>query len=463
MTALCFDISSGGVSAVLFDSRLRVAASAESQWQFKTDKSGAATLSLDMIVERFKIALQNLKTGEAATAIDAIGIGCFLHNCVLLDADNRPLTPLFTWLDQRGEEGVAYIRSRLGDRFHERTGCRYHPMFPVFKLAALYLRDSALMGRAKRVVSAKAYLIYRLTGVWLEDHGMASSWGLFHLDGNDWDSTLLGLAGLKTGHLVPVASRSHIAGRVTRQAAAEFGLAEGTIVINGSGDGFLASLGSDCEIPSRISVTLGTSGVARQALPRSVLNPTSGTFCYKSDDGQFLLGCAGNNGGNALDWGRSIFGELDVEVADDLPIFVPLLRGERSPEWDLHLAASFHDLRAHHTAPHMARSVLEGVVFNLQWFVEILQETSANKVSEIVLSGNGFLSNSAPRILASIAGMPVLMPADPGNASLRGAAICVFRALGRDFPALDLQRISPLSDDRILQRYHRYKELRQQI
>ena len=49
--------------------------------------------------------------------------------------------------------------------------------------------------RTKRIVSAKAFLIYRLTGSWIEDYGMASSWGLFNLNTGQWDPGLLALLG----------------------------------------------------------------------------------------------------------------------------------------------------------------------------------------------------------------------------------------------------------------------------
>ena len=210
-------------------------------------------------------------------------------------------------------------------------------------------------------------------------------------------------------------------------------------------------------------MTLGTSSVARQTVTKPVLNLSSGTFCYKADEKEFLLGCASNNGGNVLDWARSIFGEVDSETNDDLPVFIPLLYGERSPEWDPALTASFRDLKAHHGAAELAQSVLESVLFNLSWFVEILQKTSGNRVSEIVLSGNGFLAAAAPGILASVVDVPVLMPADPGAASLRGAAVCAFRAMGREVQPLDVNQVLPLDDPRLTRRYQRYKELRRQI
>src|SRR5207244_12497089 len=106
-----------------------------------------------------------------------------------------PFAPVFSCLAQRVGEADPYVHSRVRDAFRERTGCRYHPMFPIFKLASLYVQDRPLIARTKRVVSAKAFLIHRLTQSWIEDHGMASSSGLFNLNMNNWDATLLASCG----------------------------------------------------------------------------------------------------------------------------------------------------------------------------------------------------------------------------------------------------------------------------
>jgi gluconokinase len=457
MTILCFDISSGGISAALFSPKLEFTKLTENQWKLEPDDSGAATLSIHTVVERFRQVIRELAIAEP---VEAVCIGTFMHNCVLLDDAGKPLTPVFTWLDRRGEKGLEYLRSRLGDRFHERTGCRFHPMFPVFKLATLYVDDPNLIANARRVVSIKTFLTHRLTGVWVEDHGLASASGLYNVTSGDWDPGLLGMVGLKRENLPDISSRSAVTGRVIRDAANEFGLPEGIPVVNGSGDGFLAHMGSDCETAERISVSLGTSAVARQALSSPLLDSSSGTFCYKSDPNSYLLGCAGSNGGNVLDWGRSIFGDLEAEGSGDVPILIPLLHGERSPEWNSRLTGSWYGLKARHTAADLGRSVLEGVVFNLGHYVEILQRTSEEKASDIVLSGNGFLHPLAAPILAAIAGVSVSMPSNPGLASLRGAGLCALRALDLPPTQLRAERVTPIGDVAIAERYRQYKELR---
>ena len=451
---LCFDISSGGVSATLFTHQLEVIRTAEAEWE-------PSTLSVQNVVSRFKHSIRALNLASSDN-VDAICIGTFMHNCVLLDASGEPLTPVFTWLDRRGETGLEYVRSRLGDRFHEMTGCRYHPMFPVFKLAMLRLAAPKELFQATReIVSIKALLINRLTGTTVEDRGTASASGLFNVKDGDWDAEILSLIGIERSQLPPLVNRNEIVGSVTSRAASEFGLGKGTLVVAGSGDGFLANVGSGCEDPTKIAVTLGTSAVARQALLQPVLNHSSGTFCYRADASTYLLGCAGSNGGNVLDWGRQNFGNTDdSEVSEDIPIFIPLLHGERSPEWDPLLRASWHGLTAQHTAADLSRSILEGVIFNLAHFIEIVTMTSGEAAARIVLSGNGFLNPLAAPMLAAVAEIPTDLPRAPGLMSLRGAAICALRALALPVPPLHLEEVSPLKQQRLLERYHSYRRLR---
>jgi gluconokinase len=284
---------------------------------------------------------------------------------------------------------------------------------------------------------------------------------LFNVHDCRWDKEILDLLELRADQFPQVASRNAVIGAVTQEAAARFGLPEGIPVVNGTGDGFAANIGSDCETPDRIAITLGTSGVVRQTLPTPALVPAAGTFCYLADESTYLLGCAGSNGGNVLDWGRRIFGlSVDPAAATDPPTFIPLLHGERSPEWNPDLTGSWHGLTSGHTAADLARSILEGVIFNLAYFVEIVQATSGRKASTLVLSGNGFLSPLAAPILAAVAGIPVLMPQEPGLITLRGTALCALRALSKTGPPLRTLQISPLDDPKILLRYAEYRRFR---
>ncbi len=465
MNILCFDISTGGAGAAILDETLKASKMAEIPWNIRLHADGAAVLDSELFIATLE-ALTRMIIGDFAGRIDAVSFSAFMHNLLLLDSQGRPVGPVFTWMDRRGSDGVERVRTALGPRFHQITGCRYHPMFPVFKLAAMKPAHDI------RPVSVKSLAIAAMTGNWIEDHGTASASGLYDVRAGTWSNTMLDLIGLPFDCLPRLVGRNTIAGTVTTDAELRFGLAEGTPVIAGSGDGFLANTGSGCDTAGRMAVTLGTSSSARLVVPAAILDEAAGTFCYRADQDRYLLGCASSNGGNVLNWGRSVFGTRPLVSFErsDLPIFLPLLNGERSPDWNETRTASWHDIRSTHTADDLAAAVLEGVVFVLAHFVDILAGASGCSPAEIVLSGNGFLAPGTAAILASLVDAHVLQPQNQGLASLRGAAVCGFQALQVDVSTALEQIVEksttitpPALTTPIRQRYSRFRQLRAEI
>ena len=458
MDVLCFDIGSGGVRGARFNEDLDVLVLHEAAWSLHRDAEGRATLSVYDIECAFSEVAKRLATGSVPAAVS---IGCFMHSFLVLSSCCAALTPVFTWLDTTGPEGIDAVRKKLGARFHERTGCHYHPMFPVFKLA------SNSPGRGNRVGSPKAWLVWELTGSFVEDFGMASASGLLDVRSGKWDSELLSLAGMEAQDCPSIVNPDAIVGTVTEAGGSRFGIPAGATLVGGSGDGFLANVGSGCTSPKRMAVTLGTSGVARQMVSRPPLNASAGTFCYRASADAFLLGCASSNGGNVLDWGRSTFGPITTNSdSRDLPVFLPFMNGERSLEWNPALRESWHGRKETHTPEDLSRAVAEGVMFNIAQYVEVVERESGVVAADTVLSGNGFREPLLAQMLASVLGRELLHPPDAGLASLRGAAVYAWRALGHD-AAVALEReiaraqgVKPVNDPGLLDRFLRFKELR---
>jgi gluconokinase len=459
MNVLAFDISSGGFSAGIFNEDLSVTSLVETPWTIPPAPDGAAVLEVPAFLEAFA---QTIARATPLLRVDGVCFSGFMHSSILMDEKYRPLTPIFTWMDRRGTDAVEQVRREFGSSFHQRTGCRFHPMYPIFKLAWLHPQG------VRTIVSAKSLAIAGLTGNWVEDHGTASASGLYNVRDSDWDRDLTRRVRLDPVELPKLIHRDGIAGHVIPDGARRYGLPEGLPVIAGSGDGFLANLGSGCEIPTRMAVTLGTSSSVRQVLSSPILEDAAGTFCYRAHENAFLFGCASSNGGNVLDWARALFGGLPEEPVDrsDLPTFLPLLNGERSPEWDASMTASWTGVTALHGKDELVRSVMDGVVFNLAHYVDILEHGSGQRASEVVLSGNGFLNPLASETLASVLDARVLRPRTQGLASLRGAAACGFQALGVD-TSVAIERlvaesgvIAPGATTAARQRYSRYRDQR---
>jgi gluconokinase len=387
----------------------------------------------------------------------AILISSFMHSFVVLDAEGNSKTPVYTWMDGASPDGIAAIRNAIGSEFHHRTGCHYHPMFPVFKFASEIL---SYRGPSDRIVSPKTMLVESLTGECVEDFGMAAASGLLNVHSANWDADVLRAANVGSSNLPRLADRDAIVGRTT----------SGSVVVNGSGDGFMANIGSGCESSNRIAITLGTSAAVRQMVQEPALDPSAGTFCYRATAGNaFLLGCASNNGGNALDWARREFGAPapGFVPSREIPVFLPWLKGERSLEWKPELRPVWHGRRPDHTPAELHRSVMEGVLFNLAQYVEVIEKSSGVRANQIVLSGNGFLDPAAAPVLTTLVSRDTLQPASSGLGTLRGAAVCAWRALGYDAtPEVerllnDAAHIEPVRIPGLDERFDRFKQMRQ--
>jgi gluconokinase len=459
MDVLCFDIGSGGVRGARFDERLQVAGMHNVPWDLHRDADGRATLS----VYDIECALTEVAATLAGdTRPAAVSIGCFMHSFLVLSSCCAALTPVFTWMDTTAPEGMDAVRRKVGDDFHRRTGCHYHPMFPVFKLAG------NPPGRGNRVGSPKAWLSWELTGSFVEDFGIASASGLLDVQTGKWDSELTTIAGLDLQDLPAITNPDATVGHITEEGGAKFRLPAGTPLVSGSGDGFLANVGSGCTSTRRTAITLGTSGAVRQMVSHASLNASAGTFCYRARENAFLLGCASSNGGNVLDWARKTFGPVPakVEKSSELPIFLPFMNGERSLEWNPALRESWHGRRETHTPAQLSRAVAEGVLFNIAQYVEVVERESGAPAEQIILSGNAFQDPLVAELLASLLGRELFMPESAGLATLRGTAIYAWRALGHDATAalekeLDSSiRVKSVSDSALNDRFARFKELR---
>jgi gluconokinase len=324
---LCFDIGSGGLSAARFDEQLEAREYREFPWQLP--------LTAATVEDAFDALMAAQQSG---TRPAAIAISSFMHSFLVTAEERIPKTPLHTWMDSDSRDGIDVIRRAIGSEFHQRTGCRMHPMFPVFKLATMKLASM------DRVISPKSFLVQKLAGKFVDDFGMAAASGLLNVQSADWDVDVLRAAQLSSSSLPQLVEAHAIVGNT----------AQGVPVVNGSGDGFMANVGSGCDSSNRIAITIGTSAAARQMLPSPKLDDVAGTFCYRG-----LLGCASSNGGNVLDWARAQFGvsSLLEVTGHDIPIFMPWLNGERSLEWNPESASSVAWANA---ATHSCRVVPRG-------------------------------------------------------------------------------------------------------
>ncbi len=429
-TVLAVDLASGGASAALIDRNLIPLRVSEIGWTLSQDAKGSATLSPELVGNALTRSIRS--SIEGFPPPEAIVLSSMMHTLLVRDEQGRAKSEIFTWLDRQGGEGVGQVEEALGTQFLSRTGVRFHPMFPVFKLAWLRSRNPAMFEGGHSFGSLKSSVFEELTGQKVEDTSSASASGLLSLESGEWDSEVLELLHLSPAAMPRVVDPAEIAGHLKPEAADRLGLPPNLPVVAGGGDGFLANIGSGCGNATHIAVTCGTTASVRKLVWEPVVDSEAGTFCYRFDQTHFLLGCASNNGGNVLDWARQALDGLEFSkgTSPPPPLFIPFLRGERSPFWDSRLRAEWHELTGEHDIRDLRRAVVEGLAFHLAVYVEQVDRVSGLCSDTAVLSGNGFMQPALASLLASVIPQRTRIPDATGLATLRGAARCAFRGLG---------------------------------
>ncbi len=376
--------------------------------------------------------------------VAAFGFSSAMHGVLAVDADGEPLSRLITWLDRRSAAlADGWRADGTARELYARTGAPTHSMLPLAKLRWLRDNDRALYERARRFIGLKELFIYRWTGEWLVDWGIAAASGLFAVGDPVWDERALELTGVTPERLSAPAPPSTALRTFRPSIARELHLASGTAVVLASSDGALANIGIGASQAGDLALTLGTSGAIRVLVDAPALDADGRTFCYRADDRRYIVGGPTNSAGASLDW---IFALLladlphaqrfarAVELAEPVApgaqglVVLPFFSGERAPYWRSSLRGTFDALDLAHDRATIVRAGFEGVVFGMNAVYAAVRDT-VGEAQRLLLSGGLTKAPLVRGLLADVFEIPTVQPHQQ-EASAFGAALLAAQAVG---------------------------------
>jgi xylulokinase len=378
--------------------------------------------------------------GRNASDVAAIGIAGQLDGAIPVDAAGRALGPCLIWMDRRADADLAPLRERLPpEAWRTRTGANLDGshMAPKMRWQLDHWPEARAAARFHQPVS---YVVERLTGAAVMDHGLASTTLGYDLQRGDFADDLLGMFGLDRGLLPRLAPSETVAGRMTAAGAALIGLPMGLPVAVGTGDDFSTPLGGGVAEPGVVANVLGTAEVVG-ALDTRPLIDAGGLVETHRFVGSHLhyIENPGWVSGGALEWLRALlriadFAAFDVRAAGasagaDGLLFLPALTGATTPEWHAGARGCFYGLTPSHGVAQLARAALEGNAFGLRDVVERLQAMGV-AADRVRVLGGGARSRLWAQIRADVTGLPVERSA-VADACAVGAAILAAVASGR--------------------------------
>ena len=382
-----------------------------------------------------------LRTALAATGrageVSSIAIAGQQHGLVALDDHGSPLRPASLWNDTRAAPDAERLADRLGAETWARlTGLRPVASFTVCKWAWLRRTEPDIARATAAIRLPHDYLTERLTGRGTTDRSDVSGTGWWSPTTGRYLDEILSMPEVELDEdLLPaILGPTDVAGTVTA-AAAELGLARGTVVGPGTGDNAAAALGLGLSV-GQAAMSLGTSGTIFAVSERPTADPSGIVAGFADATGRFLPLAATLNCTVAVD---RIAGWLglerdDVEPAGDV-VVLPYLDGERTPNLPA-ASGTISGLRHTSTPRQILMAAYEGAVASLLVAFDAIGEATGglDTAAPLMLVGGGARGDTWRAVVGRLTGRPILVP-DATEAVAVGAAVQAAAVLRRENPS----------------------------
>ena len=486
---LGFDVGSSSVKASLVDIESgQCAASAfypESEAPIKAVKAGWAEQNPEDWWQYLKLSLRKImaETGVTGEQVKAIGISYQMHGLVCVDKDLKPLRDAIIWCDSRAVPYGERAFNELGSEL-----CLSHLLnspgnFTASKLAWVKENEPELFEKIHKIMLPGDFIALKLSGVCNTTASGLSEGMLWDFKENRPAKFLMDYFGFPESVLPEVVPTFSVQSQVSRAAAEELGLQEGTPICYRAGDQPNNALSLNVFNPGEIAATAGTSGVVYGVLGNVNYDPKSrvNTFAHVNHTAEAnrlgVLLCI--NGTGILNaWMRRTVAPEGISYAEmnemmaAVPIgsegvsVIPFGNGAERVLENREVGASIHGINFNkHTKAHLMRAAQEGIVFSFCYGMEIMRQMGMQIQKIHAGKANMFLSDIFRQTLASTSGATIeLLETDGSVGAAKGAGMGCGLYKDHDEAFASLKRLAVIEPDlarrdEYLAAYERWKSL----
>ncbi len=445
---LALDIGTTSTRALLFDAQGQALPDCIAQVAntLQTTADGGAVFDADQLFQTVVAVLDQClaMAGSRAGQIVAVASASFVSNVLGVSTAGDPVTPVFTYADTRNAQDTETLRGELGaselTALHDRTGCLLHTSYlpPRFRWLERtrpdWLRGSVYW------LSFGEYLYWKLLGKRVASYSVASWTGLLNRHTLTWDEAWLDQLPIKAEQLSPLGDVDQPLAGLLPPWAERWPALKAVPWLPTIGDGAAANIGSGCDTPQRIALTVGTTGAMRVVLPPAIPQVPAGLWLYRVTRTRGLLGGATTEGGNLFAWLRETLqlppiDQLEKALADRQPAahgltVLPFVAGERAPGWKGSARASLVGFTLNTRPVDIVQAALEGVAYRFAIIYGRIKPHLGTGNQQIIASGGGLLNSPAwLQIMADVLNQPIIALAERELTS-RGIALLALEQLG---------------------------------
>jgi xylulokinase len=381
------------------------------------------------------------RSGRPGADVAAIGISYQMHGLVVVDREQQVLRPSIIWCDGRAVE--------IGQRAFEEIGsltCLARLLnspgnFTASKLRWVKEHEPEVFAAVNKAMLPGDYIAMRLTGC-----ARTTASGLS--EGILWDyldahvsQDVLDVYGLPASMLAELVPTFGDQGRVTAAAAAELGIAPGALVAYRAGDQPNNAFSLNVLEPGEVAATAGTSGVVYGVGDQARWDNQSrvNTFLHvnhKPDAPRLGVLLCVNGTGSLNSWVKRTMGQgvsydemnqmaLEAPIGADGIVCLPYGNGAERTLSNRDPGAAVLNLSFNrHTRGHVFRAAQEGIVFALNYGIDIMREMGVEVRAVRAGRANMFLSPLFAQAFADTSGAVVeLFETDGAQGAARAAGV----------------------------------------
>lgn len=423
--------------------------------------------------------------------IEGISFCSAMQGLVLVDRDGKCIRRPMTYMDQRAREeikkGIAHGFQIAGAevtkllKYLKYTGAVSSSVKdPIWKYKWVEAHEPENFKKIYKWLDVKEYMILRCSGEFVMTNDSAFGTLLYDTrKGHEgWCKPICDMVGVNIEHMPPIKASTEKVGEVTKQAAEELGLAQGTAVYGGGGDASLIGVGAGATEIGDTHIYSGTSGWVGTVVPEQLVdagammaaivgaNPENYNYFAELETSNKCMGWVKEHlaldeigvflkkyGHKKDDLEEQSFNLYDYleEVIDranpgsDGVIFTPWLHGNRCPFEDPNAAGMFFNIHLETGKTELIRAVVEGVCFHMRWMLERQEQKVAKykKTNSVRFCGGGALGAATCQILADILQRDVEVVDSPQNIGAVGAAACIAVGTGMISSMTEVKKLIP--------------------
>ena len=472
MFLLGYDIGSSSVKASLVDAYSgKCVASAyypKQEAEILALQTGWAEQQPAMWWENLKLATADVLYSSRVNKEDikAIGISYQMHGLVCVDKDQQVLRPAIIWCDSRAVS--------IGQKAFDELGsdvCLSHLLnspgnFTASKLAWVKRNEPQIFEKIDKIMLPGDYIAMKMTGNVCTTISGLSEGVMWDFKNNELADFLLDYYGIDSSMIADIVPTFGDQGTITKIAAQELGLKEGTPVSYRAGDQPNNALSLNVFNPGEIAATAGTSGVVYGVTGKINYDPKSrvNTFAHVNHTHQLnrlgVLLCI-NGTGILNSWmHHHLTPDLDYpdmdRVASSVPIgsdglvVMPFGNGAERVLQNKEIGCSIHGLNFNkHEAKHILRASQEGIVFSFCYGMDIMKQMGLDIQHIHAGRANMFKSALFCDTLATVSGAMIdVYKTDGADGAAKGAGmgIGIYQNHDQAFATLEcIAHIEPLT------------------